>query len=640
MSDRVSRSENPAEGAVPVSVPDPDAEEHTGGGNTRGTRQRFGNVRKLPSGRLQARYTGPDGQEHRAPITFDTKGDAQTWLALQSAAITESRWKPAPPPKEPLPTFGTFADQWLDRRDLKPRTRSEYKRLLTGLKQTFGDALLDELTAAQVRSWHAAFGTTRKTARVHAYSLLRTILNAAVDEELLADNPCHIRGAGVHRSSRPIRPATLAELETIANAMPPGYRFMVHLKTRCALRFGELTELRRHDVVLARPTPDADAIEGLLHVRRAVTWVRDDPDKAMAIVGTPKSDAGVRDVAIPPHLISMLEAHLAAFAQHGNKGLLFPNTDVNHMHHGSLYKVYRPARKAAGREDLRWHYLRHTGATMAAQAGATTRELMTRLGHTIAGVAMRYQHAAADRDAEIARRLSKMINPETWGPSSVAGCRGRPRLRCAPWPPSREDGQRVSEGGSSRSGSPGSRRAVIPRQSCDAGLKEGGWVPEEEKRRDRQKPRRIAGLIMSLAGIAVTVTLAILGSQEHAPSASTQGLLAFVAVVSQAGATWLFSSLGRPDPALADRAVSRLYRAAAWAQGLTRELQDLFENRRTPSETHIRLGQVSVKSSFLADEIIAAIEDWDTFAPSAVAKTGALDAVPNPLQPSTGDPSD
>ena len=247
MTDPVSRLEHHAEHPVAVSVPDPDLEEHSGGGNTRGTRQRFGNVRKLPSGRFQARYTGPDGQEHRAPITFDTKGDAQTWLAMQSAAITESRWKPGPPPKEALPNFGTYADQWLERRDLKPRTRSEYKRVLTGLKETFGDVVLDEITATQVRSWHAAFGTTRKTARVHAYSLLRTILNAAVDEELLGDNPCHIRGAGVHRSSRPIRPATLAELETIANAMPPRYRLMVHLATWCALRFGELTERYRRD---------------------------------------------------------------------------------------------------------------------------------------------------------------------------------------------------------------------------------------------------------------------------------------------------------------------------------------------------------------------------------------------------------
>jgi len=75
---------------------------------------------------------------------------------------------------------------------------------------------------------------------------------------------------------------------------------MVHLATWCALRFGELTELRRHDVVLARPSPDADATEGLLHVRRAVTWVKDDEDKAMAIVGTPsRTQASVTSPSLP-----------------------------------------------------------------------------------------------------------------------------------------------------------------------------------------------------------------------------------------------------------------------------------------------------------------------------------------------------
>jgi hypothetical protein len=110
-------------------------------------------------------------------------------------------------------------------------TLGEPTRAWQSRRRAFGGVVLDDITAARVRSWHAAFGTIRKTARVHANSRLRTILNAAVDEELLADNPCHIRGAGVHRSSRPIRPATLADLETIANAMPKRYRLMVHLAT-------------------------------------------------------------------------------------------------------------------------------------------------------------------------------------------------------------------------------------------------------------------------------------------------------------------------------------------------------------------------------------------------------------------------
>lgn len=44
--------------------------------NRKGTKASFGNVRKLPSGRFQARYTGPDGATYTGHTTFDTKGDA------------------------------------------------------------------------------------------------------------------------------------------------------------------------------------------------------------------------------------------------------------------------------------------------------------------------------------------------------------------------------------------------------------------------------------------------------------------------------------------------------------------------------------------------------------------------------------
>lgn len=123
-----------------------------------------------------------------------------------------------------------------------------------------------------------------------------------------------------------------------------------------------------------------------------------------------RTDAGVRDVAIPPHLLPMVKQHLAKHTGSGRDALLFPAAadDDHHMAPSTLYKVYYPARTAAGRPDLRWHDLRHTGAVLAAQTGATLAELMGRLGHSTPGAAMRYQHAAADRDTEIAKRLSAL----------------------------------------------------------------------------------------------------------------------------------------------------------------------------------------------------------------------------------------
>ena len=75
-----------------------------------------------------------------------------------------------------------------------------------------------------------------------------------------------------------------------------------------------------------------------------------------------------------------------------------------------LKRPFDRARQAAGRPDLRFHDLRHTGAVLAAQTGATLAELMARLGHSTPGAALRYQHAAAGRDAQFAAALSRIAN--------------------------------------------------------------------------------------------------------------------------------------------------------------------------------------------------------------------------------------
>ena len=123
---------------------------------------------------------------------------------------------------------------------------------------------------------------------------------------------------------------------------------------------------------------------------------------------TPKSDAGVRDVAIPPHLLPTIEKHLANHVEAHRDSLLFPAGQGGHLAPATLYRQFYKARDAAGRSDLRFHDLRHSGAVLAAATGATLAELMARLGHSTPAAALRYQHAAAGRDREIAALLSKM----------------------------------------------------------------------------------------------------------------------------------------------------------------------------------------------------------------------------------------
>ena len=358
----------------------------------------FGTLRQLPSGRWQATYLGPDGRRRKATDTFRLKTAATAFLDKTRTEISGGTWidPEVIEVKKTAATFGTYSAAWLDGRDLKPRTRSHYRMLLeTTLLPTFADREIPSITAADVRVWHARQGTDTPTLRSHAYGLLRTILATAVADGIILGNPCHIRGAGAARKVHKTEPATLAQLTEITAVMPERYRALVSVTAWCALRFGEATELRRGDI---------DLTGGVIRIRRGV--VRVDGE---VIVGTPKTDAGTRDVAIPPHLVPVLAAHLLEHAGPGANGLVFPAADRrSQLAPSTLYRVYYPAREAAGRPDLRWHDLRHTGAVLAAQTGATLAELMGRLGHSTPAAAMRYQHAAAGRDQILAAKLSAL----------------------------------------------------------------------------------------------------------------------------------------------------------------------------------------------------------------------------------------
>ncbi|WP_299520514.1 site-specific integrase [uncultured Serinicoccus sp.] len=369
------------------------------------TRRGFGALRRLPSKRWQASYTGPDLGRHTAPHTFDSKADAEAWLVHERTLVEGEGWV-APKRRAEVaerlapPTFGDYARQWLADRPLKPRTVEGYEHLLRRyLEPEFGDLLVSDLTPALVRRWWAGLSPEHPTVNARAYALLRAVLTTAVGDELLASNPCRVRGASNPPTKKQIRPATLAELDVLVKEMPDQLGALVLLCAWCALRVGEVLELRRRDLDLDR---------GIVKVTRAVSWVRGQP-----IVGTPKSAAGTREVSLPPHIVPALQEHLEQHVLPEAGALLFPsrNDHRRHLQPTVLHAAWRKARSAARREDLRIHDLRHTGATMAAMSGATLAELQARLGHSTVAAALRYQHAAQGRDAEIAARLSDLARP-------------------------------------------------------------------------------------------------------------------------------------------------------------------------------------------------------------------------------------
>ncbi|MEU8588113.1 tyrosine-type recombinase/integrase [Streptomyces sp. NPDC048664] len=310
--------------------------------------------------------------------------------ARDSAGPCGPCWKdpPSPPERRGL----------IKERELTSTTRQLYGSLLRHhLEPTFGSMSVAEISPPLVRRWRAdklASGTGPTTV-AKAYALLRAITGTAVADQMIRRNPCTIKGAStVHTPERPT--ATVQEVYDLAEAIQPRYRALVLLAGFLGLRWGELIGLHCRDI-------DLDL--GAVRVRRAVAELFNGQREIKA----PKSAAGKRTVAIPPAILPDLRDHLRRYAESGADGRVFVGAKGATPRRNHFNRLWRKACQEAGIKGLHFHDLRHTGNTLAASTGASTRELMARTGHSSARAALIYQHASVDRDRLIADAVSSLV---------------------------------------------------------------------------------------------------------------------------------------------------------------------------------------------------------------------------------------
>lgn len=357
------------------------------------TRTAFGSLTRLDSGNWRVRCTGPDGKRRSA--TFPTKSDARAWLATQQADAVRKTWRA---PEAGRRTVGAYAEDYLARDDLRESTRGLYASLWKHhLAEHWGRITVGNVTPAKVRAWHThAARTTGPTALAQSYRLLRSILGVAVADEVIPANPCRLRNASTPKTARPSRSLTAVEVQAIADYLAKDkrtrrYAALVLILAFSGLRFGEATALRRSDVL--------DNCAHLLVVR-SVRYMN-----GRWVIGDPKTDAGRRTVALPASVAAVLAEHLEQYVPDSPDALVFSTASGGYLARSNWGQTFRRAARACGLPAVRPHELRHTGATWAAQTGASTAELMRRMGHASPAAAMRYQHAVDHRDDEIARAL-------------------------------------------------------------------------------------------------------------------------------------------------------------------------------------------------------------------------------------------
>jgi len=431
------------------------------------SRRAFGSVERLTSGRWRARYTGPDGRLRSAPTTFATRGDADRWLTVMHADMLRGQWSP---PERADIDLSEYVTDWLRQRapHLRPRTRDLYARLASrwivspvghgraavnlsavplraispplvrdwfaavtdaarisaasrtaradrthparawATAQGLPCAATGRLSPSILTAWHcagspdlraraAARPDAGRTAAAQAYRLLHTVMAQAVDDGLLPASPVRIPRAG-HVDHAERMPLTPLEVEALANRTAPRYRAAVLVAAWSGLRPGELFALTRRDL---------DTSRSLITVRRTLTEVPGQP----VSFGPPKTAAGRRVVALPAFVLDALTAHLIESGPDNNDDLIFTTRTGSPVSANARSHAIAAARVAINRPDITWHHLRHTGATLAAQAGATQAELQRRIGHSSARAAALYQHASIERDHTIAKALQILALP-------------------------------------------------------------------------------------------------------------------------------------------------------------------------------------------------------------------------------------
>jgi integrase len=362
----------------------------------------FGNVRRLPSGRWQARYRGPDGRMRAAPQTFGRKAEAERYLTLIEAQINRGEWTD---PERAKITLADYADRWItERAGLRPRTVELYRWLLRRhIRPWLGDVPLGKIDTPLVREWRSkllADGVS-VSATAKAYRFLRAVLMTATNEDhILPRNPCQVRGADRENAAeRPV--LTISEVLALAGAVPTRYRAMILLTTFASLRFGEVTALERVDVDLEAAT---------VRVRRSFVEVRGEG----LVAGPPKSQAGLRTVALPRAIADTMRQHLAEYVGPSSTALVFTGPRGAPISRGNFRKLtgWKDVLASVGLVGVRFHDLRHSGNTMAARSGVSTRDLMARMGHDSIRAAIIYQHATTEADAKIAAALNAELEVE------------------------------------------------------------------------------------------------------------------------------------------------------------------------------------------------------------------------------------
>lgn len=359
--------------------------------------------------RYRARYISPDGIERSESFRDGEKRKAETWLSGIEADMSRGQYID---PTAGKISFENYATAWLASLTIDPSSLQHTElRLRLHAFPHIGPRSMNACQPVDIRGWARTLqdaGLAASYQRV-IFANVSAVFTAAVDDGIIARNPCRARSVRAPRADqRRIAPWPADRVFSVQDALPERYRIAVDLAGGCGLRQGE---------VFGLAVDDLDFLDGVVRVVRQVKILDS------RLVFAPPKGGKERDVPLPDSVAEALSAHITAHppvdvtlpwrtpsGEPVTAQLLLYSRERKAMNRNYFNSyLWKPALRAADVEPVRQngiHALRHFYASVLLDAGENVKALAEYLGHSDPGFTLRtYTHLMPRSQARTRRAV-------------------------------------------------------------------------------------------------------------------------------------------------------------------------------------------------------------------------------------------
>lgn len=371
-----------------------------------------GNIRKRKDGRWEGRYTAGRDPETGKQIFKNVLGHSQSEVKEKlKQALDQCRQIDVT--KTDKYTVGQWMDIWFEnycKMKVRPSSHQTYQGYIKNhIKPNIGKIKLNKLTTLQLQNFYGKMLTSGRVDRIEAkdqpkglspktvrnlHNIISSALDKAVLERLIPSNPAHGRILP-KQEHREMKTLPLDQLDRFfTEARHSGVFEQYYTEMATGLRRGELLGLKWSDIDYNNLT---------ITVRRQILRLNGVVQEAPL-----KTKNSYRQISIAQDLADILKSKQQR--EYGLTEYVFSSPNGGPISPDSVLNMLHRVLKRVGMEEIRYHDLRHTFATLAIQNGVDIKTVSQMLGHYSAGFTLdTYAHVTPAMQKDAAAKVGSFL---------------------------------------------------------------------------------------------------------------------------------------------------------------------------------------------------------------------------------------